>query len=160
MLEDSPVLTTDRDLRSEYWANEKLRSYGRTKLQGELAISEVAQNVEYAIRRPTAVIDIQDLMRLRGWNKIKKAVKSTEHPHHICVRDVDVVSWFMEHGLERDQPLAEVTTFNLSDGDTSIKTLVRSLALLMRLAATSTGVLPLLSRGQFSRLWRWPSSER
>ena len=51
---------------------EGMRCYGRTKLQGEFAISAVAQNVEYVILRPTVVIDIQDLMKLRDWSKARK----------------------------------------------------------------------------------------
>jgi len=121
VLEDSPVLATDRDVRSEYWAEEGLRCYGRTKLQGEFAISAVAQNVEYVILRPTVVIDIQDLMRLRDWSKARKHLSGSSHAHHIYVYDVvDAVLWFMERGLRRDQPLAGVSKFNLSEDDTPI----------------------------------------
>jgi nucleoside-diphosphate-sugar epimerase len=121
--EGSPVLTTARDVRSEYWAEEGLRCYGRTKLQGELAISTVAQNVEYIILRPTVVIDIQDLMKLRDWSKARKHLSGSGHAHHIYVYDVaDAILWFMERGLMRDQPLAGVSIFNLSEDDTPIHT--------------------------------------
>ena len=121
VLEDSPVLTADRDVRSEYWAEEGLRCYGRTKLQGEFAISAVAQNVEYVILRPTVVIDIQDLMRLRDWSKARKHLSGSSHAHHIYVYDVaDAILWFMERGLRRNQPWAGVSTFNLSEDDTPI----------------------------------------
>ena len=123
VLEDSPVLTTDRDVRSEYWAGEGLRCYGRTKLQGEFAISAVAQNVEYVILRPTVVIDIQDLMKLRDWSKARKHLSGSSHAHHIYVYDVaDAILWFMERGLRRDKPLAGVSTFNLSEDDAPIHT--------------------------------------
>ena len=119
VLEDSPVLTTDRDVRSEYWAGEGLRCYGRTKLQGEFAISAVKQSVEYVILRPTVVIDIQDLMKLRDWSTARKLFSGSSHAHHIYVYDVvEVILWFMERGLRRDQPLAGVSTFNLSEDDT------------------------------------------
>jgi nucleoside-diphosphate-sugar epimerase len=121
VLEDSPVLTTDRDVRSEYWAGEGMRCYGRTKLQGEFAISTVAQNVEYIILRPTVVIDAQDLMKLHDWSKAKKHLSGSTHAHHIYVYDVsDAILWFMERGLRRDEPLAGVSRFNLSDDDTPI----------------------------------------
>jgi nucleoside-diphosphate-sugar epimerase len=121
VLEDSPVLATDRDVRSEYWAEAGLRCYGRTKLQGELAISAVAQNVEYVIFRPTVVIDIQDLMKLRDWSKARKHLSGSSHAHHIYVHDVaDAILWFMERGLRRDQPLTGVSTFNLSEDDAPI----------------------------------------
>ena len=123
VLEDSPVLSTDRDVRSEYWAEEALRCYGRTKLQGEFAISTVAQNVEYVILRPTVVIDIQDLIELRDWSKVKKCWSGSRHAHLIYVYDVaDAILWFMERSLGRDQPLAGVSTFNLSEDDTPIHT--------------------------------------
>jgi nucleoside-diphosphate-sugar epimerase len=119
--EASPVLSTERDVRSEYWANEVLRCYGRTKLQGEFAIAAVAQNVEYVIFRPTVVVDIDDLVKLRDWSKARKAISASQHPHHIFVHDVvDAILWFMERGLQRDGRLAGVSTFNLSD-DSSIR---------------------------------------
>jgi nucleoside-diphosphate-sugar epimerase len=121
--EDTPVLTADRDVRSEYWAGEVLRCYGRTKLQGELAISAVAQKVEYVILRPTLVIDIQDLMELRDWSKAKKDLSASRHAHYIYVHDVaDAILWSVERGLRRDQPLAGVSTFNLSEDDAPINT--------------------------------------
>ena len=123
VLEDSPVLTTDRDVRSEYWAGEGMRCYGRTKLQGEFAISAAAQNVEYIILRPTVVIDIQDLMKLRDWSKAKKHLSGSSRAHHVYVSDVaDAILWFMERGLRRDNPLAGVSTFNLSEDDNPIHT--------------------------------------
>ena len=121
VLEDSPVLTPDRDVRHEYWGDAVLRCYGRTKLQGELAIKAAAKNVEYVILRPTVVIDIQDLMKLRNWSKARKYLMGSSHAHHIYVYDVaDAILWFMERGLRRDQPLAGVSTFNLSEDDTPI----------------------------------------
>lgn len=121
--EDSPVLTTDRDVRSEYWARERMRCYGRTKLQGEFAICTLAQNVEYIILRLAVVIDIQDLIKLRDWSKARKHLSGSSHAHHIYVYDVvDAILWFMERGLRRDNPLAGVSTFNLSEDDAPIHT--------------------------------------
>jgi nucleoside-diphosphate-sugar epimerase len=121
--EDSPVLSTDRDVRSEYWAGGGLRCYGRTKLQGEFAINAVAQNVEYVIFRPAVVIDIQDLMRLGDWSKARKLLNGSSHAHHIYVYDVaDAILWFMERALRRAQPLVGVSTCNLSEDDTPIHT--------------------------------------
>lgn len=114
--EASPVLSTGRDVRSEYWAEEELRSYGRTKLEGEFAIGAVAQNIEYVIFRPTVVVDIDDLVKLRDWSKARKAISASQHPHQIFVRDVaDAILWFMERGLRRDDRLTGVSVFNLSD---------------------------------------------
>ena len=121
--ESSPVLTTSRDVRSEYWGDRKLRSYGRTKLEGEQAISAVAQNVEYVIVRPTVVVGVQDLMELENWGMAKKGWSASRHAHHIYVHDVaDAILWFLERCLQRDQPVPGVRTFNLSEDDTPIST--------------------------------------
>ena len=123
VLENSPVLTADRDVRNEYWDNEPLRSYGRTKLQGELAISAVAHSVEYVVLRPTVVVDVQDLVELGGWIKAKKHWIGSRYTHHIYVHDVaDAILWFMERGLTRDQPSPGVSAFNLSEDDAPINT--------------------------------------
>lgn len=123
VLEDSPVLTADRDVRSEYWANDGLRCYGRTKLQGELAISEIAHNIEYVILRPSTVVDLQDLANLASRSKISKSATSSRHAHHIYVRDVaDAILWFMERGLTRNQLSPGVSIFNLAEDDFPINT--------------------------------------
>jgi nucleoside-diphosphate-sugar epimerase len=123
VLEDSPVLTTDRDVRNEYWAGEELRCYGRTKLQGELAVSAVAHNVEYVILRPSIVVDVQDLVKLDSWSRVSKYVNSSRRTHHIHVYDVaDTILWFMERGLTRNQPSPGVSKYNLSEDDTPINT--------------------------------------
>jgi nucleoside-diphosphate-sugar epimerase/choline dehydrogenase-like flavoprotein len=122
VLEDSPVLTADRDVRSEYWAGEEMRCYGRTKLQGELAIKAAARDVEYIVLRPTVVIDIQDLMNLRGWGRARKSLSGSTHAHHIYVDDVaDAIVWFIERGLRRDKPRPGVSTFNLSEDDAPVR---------------------------------------
>jgi nucleoside-diphosphate-sugar epimerase len=121
--ESSPVLSTDRDARGEYWATESLRSYGRTKLQGEKVIRAAAHSVEYIILRPTVVVDVPDLLELGSWSKSKKQRTGSRHAHHIYVGDVaDAILWFMERSLERDRPAPGVSTFNLSEDDAPIKT--------------------------------------
>jgi nucleoside-diphosphate-sugar epimerase len=101
--ENSPVLTQDRDLQSDYWESAWLCSYGRTKLQGESVIARAAQTVEYVILRPTRVMDIQDLVMLDNWGWLKKNIVSHRHTHHIYVRDVaHAIIWFIERALCRD----------------------------------------------------------
>lgn len=119
--EDSPVLTSDHDVPSEYWATEYLRCYGRTKLQGERAIGEAARNVEYVILRPTVVVDIEDLVELGEWSTPKKQRAASRHAHHVYVHDVaDAILWFMEQSLTRDQPSPGVGTFNFAEDDAAI----------------------------------------
>jgi nucleoside-diphosphate-sugar epimerase len=119
--EDSPVLTSDHDVPGEYWGSESLRCYGRTKLQGELAIRDAARNAEYVILRPTVVVDVPDLIKLGDWTMSRKRRLGAGHAHHIYVRDVaDAIVWFMERSLGREQPSPGVETFNLSEDDTPI----------------------------------------
>lgn len=117
--ENSPVLTPDRDVRREYWGNSVLRSYGRTKLQGELAIKAAARNVEYVVLRPTVVVDLADLRELGDRSQPWKRIAGTRNAHHIYTPDVaDAILWFMERGLDRERPAPAVSTFNLSDDET------------------------------------------
>jgi nucleoside-diphosphate-sugar epimerase len=121
--EDSPVLTHDHDVPSEYWAEDYLRCYGRTKLQGELAIREVANSVERAIVRPTVVVDTSDLLALSEWSTVTKQRAAARHAHHIYVRDVaDALVWLMEQTLNRDDASSAVRVFNLSEDHAAIRT--------------------------------------
>jgi nucleoside-diphosphate-sugar epimerase len=119
--EDGPVLTSDHDVPGESWGSESLRCYGRTKLRGELAIRAAACNGEYVILRPTVVVDAQDLVKLGDWTMSRKRRLGAAHAHHVYVRDVaDVIVWFMERSLGREQPSPSVETFNLSEDDAPI----------------------------------------
>jgi len=121
--ESSPVLTPDRDVRRQYWGSAVLRSYGRTKLQGELVIKAAARNVEYVILRPSVVVDLEDLLGLGDRSKVWKRVGGARNAHHIYAPDVaDAILWFMERGLNRDQPAPAVSTFNLSEDEAPVGT--------------------------------------
>jgi nucleoside-diphosphate-sugar epimerase len=121
--EDSPVLTADRDVRSEYWNDEVLRFYGRTKLLGEIAINAAARNVECVILRPTVVADTRDLAKLGDWSKAEKQRAVARHAHYIYIHDVvDAILWFTENSLRPGQTSPGVRTFNLSEDDFSIST--------------------------------------
>jgi choline dehydrogenase-like flavoprotein/nucleoside-diphosphate-sugar epimerase len=116
--ENSPVLTQGTDVKSEYWADDWLRSYGRTKLQGENVIAREAQTVEYVILRPTRVVDIEDLIMLDNWGWLKKSVVSHRYTNHIYVRDVaDAIIWFIDRSIGRDQLAPGVSVYNLSEDE-------------------------------------------
>jgi nucleoside-diphosphate-sugar epimerase len=118
VFEDSPVLTADRDVRSESWDAAELRCYGRTKLGGELVIKATARAVDYVIVRPTVVVGEPDLARLGDWSKAQKQRAAARHAHLVYVRDVaDAIVWFLTDSLRRDQPSSGVRTFNLSEDD-------------------------------------------
>ena len=118
--EASPVLTPESDIPSEYWANDHMRSYGRTKLQGERAIHTAAKNVEYVIFRPTVIVDLDDIREIVQWGAIRKSLLARHNAHHIYVLDAaEAIIWAMERALGRDQPNPGVTTYNLSNDDIS-----------------------------------------
>lgn len=118
MNEDAPLLTVDRDKRSEYWALEYVRAYGRTKVAAERELERAANRLPYVVLRPTVVVGVDDLIGIRDWNPIKRALASHRHAHHIYVRDVsDALIWAMEQGLTGRWQRGSVHTFNLSEDE-------------------------------------------
>jgi nucleoside-diphosphate-sugar epimerase len=116
--EESPVLTVDRDIKSEYLAVEYLRAYGRTKLAGEREIREAAQSTDYVILRPTVVVEAADLIELGSWSFVKRAIAGYRHSQHIFILDVvHAIIWFMEHSLASSPRQPTVKLFNLADND-------------------------------------------
>ena len=123
MPEDAPVLTPDRDIRSEYWALDYVRCYGRTKLEGELALHQQAKQVRYTIFRPTVVVDIAELIAIRDWPQVKRTLAAHRHAHHIYVRDVsDAIIWSMERAFAGAGVPGSVELFNLSEDEFSDST--------------------------------------
>ena len=120
MTEDSPVLTVDRDIRSEYWALDYVRMYGRTKLAGERAIADAARKVRYVVLRPTVVVDIHQIIGIRDWSVFKRNLCAHRHAHHVYVLDVsDAIIWSVERALNGAGAPGSVETFNLSDDEFS-----------------------------------------
>jgi nucleoside-diphosphate-sugar epimerase len=118
MTEDAPVLTVERDVPSEYWALEYVRTYARTKLAGEAALREAAKAVRYIVLRPTFVVDIPEIVGIRDWSYFKRTLTAHRHAHYIYVRDVsDALVWSMERALSGDGRLGGVELFNLSEDE-------------------------------------------
>jgi nucleoside-diphosphate-sugar epimerase len=116
MAENAPVLTVERDVRSEYWALEYVRMYGRTKLAGELALRKAAKAVRYILLRPTFIVDIPEIVGIRDWSYIKRMLTAHRHAHYIYVRDVsDALIWSMEKAIAGAGEPGSVEIFNLSD---------------------------------------------
>lgn len=116
--EDSPVLTHDRDVPSEYWALDYVRTYGRTKLAGEMALRDVAENSRYVIVRPAVVVDTAQIIGIRDWHIAKRMVAAHRHAHHIYVHDVsDALIWFMERGLRGLGKPGSIEVYNLSEDE-------------------------------------------
>ncbi|WP_375422740.1 GMC oxidoreductase [uncultured Friedmanniella sp.] len=121
MTEDAPTLTVEDDVPGEYLAMDYVRTYGRTKLAGERAISEVAERTRYTVLRPTVVVDEQGLAAIQDWSRSKRVLAAHRHAHHVYVRDVsDALVWAMERSLRGSGEAGSgeagsVETFNVSE---------------------------------------------
>lgn len=116
--EDSPVLTVDEDVPSEYWALDYVRMYARTKLAGEHALRENAKTVRYTVLRPAVVVSIDDLIGIRNWGLVKRTLAAHRHAHHVYVGDVsDAIIWSMERALDGVGSPGGIEVFNLSEDE-------------------------------------------
>ena len=116
--EESPVLTVDHDVASEYWALEYVRSYGRTKLAGELALRGAAKAVRYVVFRPTVVVDVPEIIGIRDWSLSKRVLAAHRHAHHVYVLDVsDAIIWSLERAFAELGAPGSIETYNLSEDD-------------------------------------------
>jgi nucleoside-diphosphate-sugar epimerase len=120
MTEDAPVVTVERDVPSEYWAFDYVRAYGRTKLAGELALHKAAEKVRYVALRPTVVVDIPQIVGIREWSYLRRALWAHRNAHYIYIRDVsDALIWSMERALAGAGRTGAVEIFNLSEDEFS-----------------------------------------
>lgn len=118
MTENAPVLTVDTDVRSEYWAVDQTRTYGRTKLGGEYALRDRAKAVRYVVLRPTVVVSVPQLIEIREWSRVKRTLAAHRHAHHVYVRDVsDAIIWCMERAVAGAGDRGSVAVFNLSEDE-------------------------------------------
>lgn len=121
--EDAPVLTVNRDVPSEYLALPYVRTYGRTKLDGELALRQVARTTRYEILRPSVVVDVPDLVAIRDWSRSKRIFAAHRHAHHVYVWDVsDALIWAMERALAATDAPGRVEVFNVAEDDVPLPT--------------------------------------
>ena len=116
--EESPTLTPDKDIKSEYSAPDFVRAYGRTKLLGEIALREEARSVDYVILRPTVVVDVDDVLRLGDLGHIRKSLTARRHAHYIYIADVaDAIAWLVRRKLNENGSGAGVSTYNLAEDE-------------------------------------------
>lgn len=116
--EDSPLLTPEHDVKSEYLANESLRAYGRSKVSSERKIAALAHNVEYAVFRPGVVVDTPDILALGGWSMARRMISGLRRTQYVYVKDVAyALVWFMERALQRTAPQPGVSIYTLVDND-------------------------------------------
>jgi nucleoside-diphosphate-sugar epimerase len=116
--EESPTLTPDQDVKGEYSAPDFLRTYGRTKLLGEIALHDEARSVEYIILRPTMVVDIGDVLRLGELGHIRKSLTARRHAHYVYIADVaQAIVWLVERSLMRNEARGGVSTYNIAEDE-------------------------------------------
>lgn len=117
-LESSEVLTADVDIPAQYWGNSALRTYGRTKVLAERAVSAVAHRLECVIFRPTVIVDTPEIVAILRWNKLRQTLLSYRRTHHIYVHDVaEAIVWALERSLSRPAPVRGASVYNLSDDE-------------------------------------------
>jgi nucleoside-diphosphate-sugar epimerase len=116
--EESPTLTPDQDIKGEYAAPDFLRTYGRTKLLGEIAIREEARAGEYIILRPTMVVDADDVVNLGKLSPMRKSLTARRHAHFVNITDVaQAIVWSVERALMRHEPRPGVTIYNVAEDE-------------------------------------------
>jgi choline dehydrogenase-like flavoprotein/nucleoside-diphosphate-sugar epimerase len=121
--EDSPLVTSDVDVKAECWGDERARTYARTKRAAELELRKAARDGEYVIFRPTVVVDVPDLVGLAEMSPIRRAITGYRQMHHVYVADVaSCLIWFMEQSLSRSHPRHEIQVINLSNDDAATRT--------------------------------------
>lgn len=136
MSEESPVLTVDRDVRSEHLALDYVRAYGRTKLAGERALRNLNPSLPCVVLRPSVVVDLWQLAMIRDWSLAKRTLHAHRHAHHVYVRDVSAaIVWALERCWADGTRCSEVETFNLAEDDIPEATY----ATFMRRAYAETG---------------------
>jgi nucleoside-diphosphate-sugar epimerase len=121
--EEAPVVTTERDDRSEYLAEDFFRAYARTKLLGEKRIQAMTKRAECIIVRPTVIVDLDDILDVGNWSLFRKCLLAYRHSHQIYVKDVVyMILSFMERSLARSVRQPGVEVFNLSNDDVDYNT--------------------------------------
>lgn len=114
--ETSALLTADRDVAGEYWVRPALRAYGRSKLQGELALAATANRVEYVVLRPTVIVDETKLTEFMGITGLGRISAGKQRTHAINVEDVaEAIVWTLLRSAARERATSGVTVYNLSD---------------------------------------------
>ena len=116
--EESPTLTPDKDIKSQYAAPDFLRTYGRTKLLGEVAIREEAYSADYIILRPTMVVDVDDVLKLGDLSPIRKSLTARRHAHFVYIAGVaQAIVWLVERGLTLNGSRAGVSIYNIAEDE-------------------------------------------
>jgi nucleoside-diphosphate-sugar epimerase len=119
--EDSPVLTAEHDVASEFRGTRSIRAYGRSKILGEQALKARLRTVECAIFRPTIVVDVPEIRAIAARSLWLKILLARRHEHLIYVKDIaNALVWFVERSLARAERQPGLNIYNLSDDESEI----------------------------------------
>ncbi len=141
--EDSPRLTPDRDIRSEYRGNASIRAYGRSKVIGEDIVAAVLEGTARVIFRPTVVVDLAQLRALAARPAFQRFALAGRHEHLIYVGDVvHALIWSMRRAVAGPDAAGGLSVYNLSDDGAAVGTA----AALFRRLSERTGRRPIADR--------------
>jgi nucleoside-diphosphate-sugar epimerase len=118
--ETSPVVTPEKDVASEYWAETYMRAYARSKVASERLLAERGGESRCVILRPSVVRNRDDIRELAGWSLTRKLILGGRLTHTVAVEDVvHSILWFLRETLEQQQPRSaqEVEIYNVADDD-------------------------------------------
>ena len=116
--ENSAVVTAERDIKAEFRGTASIRAYARSKVLGERQLNTTAHRVEYAIFRPTIVVDLPGIMALASRGRVQQFVLGNRHEHHVYVGDVaHAMVWFLRQALSRSTRRPGVTIYTLADDE-------------------------------------------
>jgi nucleoside-diphosphate-sugar epimerase len=114
--ETAPVVTPDRDVSGEYWAEPYMRAYARTKVASERLLTEHNSHVRYVILRPTVVRRPEDIRQFANWSLQRKLLLAGRFTHTVAVEDVaHSIIWFIKDTLDRKNHPNGPEIYNVSD---------------------------------------------
>ena len=114
--ENSPVVTPERDVASEYWAEPFMRAYARSKVASEQFLSQRENKFRCVVLRPTVVRRQEDILALDEWSFLRRLILAGRLTHTVSVEDVvHTIMWFLKDTFDRKNPLTEVEIYNVTD---------------------------------------------
>jgi nucleoside-diphosphate-sugar epimerase len=114
--ETAPVVTPDRDVSSEYWAEPFMRAYARSKVASERLLTGRDSQVRYVILRPTIIRRPEDIRLLAEWSFLRKLILAGRFTHTVAAEDVaHTIVWFLKDTLDQGNHPGCVEIYNVSD---------------------------------------------
>ncbi len=116
--ENDALVTAEYDVKEEFRGTAAIRAYARSKVRGEKLLAAIAGVVEYAVFRPTLVVDLSGIMAQADRGRLQRFVLGNRHEHHVYVGDVAyALVWFMQQAFSRPKRQPGVTTYTLADDE-------------------------------------------